>query len=264
MEAVLLAADVGNTHTVFGVFGGDRLLCHWRLKTNRQRTADEYAFYLEALFTRAHLARSDALAVSSVVPPVTETLRSLSAQTLGIPMHVISAADVKDLPILYDDPQQLGTDRLANAVAAYARTRTATVVVDCGTATKFEFIGTDGAYWGGAIAPGLGIASDALFSRTARLFRVPFAAPHTVVGRNTVHALQSGLVHGHAALIDGMVARIQQEAGRRARVIATGGYAPLLAPYCQSIDEVEEFLTLEGIRLIHQKRGSHPPGSEAG
>ena len=254
MEAVLLAVDVGNTHTVLGVFAGPRLVCHWRLKTNRQRTADEYAFFLHDLFARAGLAKADSVAISSVVPPVTETLRSLSMGTLGTPVHVISADDLTDLPILYDDPRQRGTDRLANAVAAYARTGTATVVVDCGTATKFEFVAADGAYWGGAIAPGVGIASDALFSRTARLYRVPFTAPHAVVGRNTVHALQSGLLHGHAALIDGMVARIQHEAGIRARVIATGGYARLLAPYCRSIDEVADFLTLEGIRLIHEKR----------
>jgi type III pantothenate kinase len=256
MNAVVLAIDVGNTHTVLGVFAGERLLCHWRLKTNRQRTADEYGFYLDALLRARGIRRVERVAISSVVPPVTAVLQVCSATFLEVAAHVITADDLSDLPIRYDDPRQLGTDRLANAVAAYERTRAATIVVDCGTATKFEWVDADGAYCGGAIAPGLGIASDALFARAARLYRVPLAWPAQVVGRNTVNALQSGFLHGHAALVDGMVARMQREMGARARVVATGGYAPLLAPYCRSVDEVVEFLTLEGIRLIASRRES--------
>ncbi len=254
MNQLVLAIDVGNTHTVLGVFAAERLLCHWRLKTNRHRTADEYGFYLEALLRQQRVGRVDGVAVSSVVPPVTATLRQFSERFLGLPAHVISADDLVEMPILYDDPRQLGTDRLANVVAAYERTRSATIVVDCGTATKFEFVAADGAYWGGAIAPGLGIAADALFARAARLYRVPFSWPATVIGRNTVSALQAGLMHGHAALVDGMVSHMQRETGTSARVVATGGYAALLAPYCGCVDEVAEFLTLEGIRLIYHRR----------
>src|SRR5512135_1992335 len=155
------------------------------------------------------------------------------------------------MPILYDDPQQVGSDRVANAVAAYERTHDTTIVVDCGTATKLEYVTRKGEYVGGVIAPGLGIASDALFERAARLYRVELVRPKHVLGRNTVHAIQSGLVYGYASLVDGLVVRMEKEIGMKARVIATGGFAPLLAPESETIEEVAEFLTLDGLRLIY-------------
>ena len=161
------------------------------------------------------------------------------------------------MPVLYDNPHQLGSDRLANAVAAFARTRGATIVVDLGTATKFEYVSAAGAYVGGAIAPGLGIASDALFERAARLYRVELAKPDRVLGRNTVHAIQSGLVYGYVAMIDGMVRRIRAEQGGAAHVVATGGFAPLVAREAACIDAIDEFLTLDGVRLIYERNSAH-------
>jgi type III pantothenate kinase len=196
----------------------------------------------------------EAVAICSVVPAVTQTLVEWATRILGVETAVLGPDDAGVERIRYDDPWQLGMDRLANALAAYARTRAATIVVDCGTATKFEFVDSEGTYHGGAIAPGLGIAGDALFARAARLYRVPLVAPARVIGRNTVHALQVGLLHGHAAMIDGMVARIQSETGVASRVIATGGFARLLAPLCRRVHEVVDFLTLDGIRLIFEQR----------
>jgi type III pantothenate kinase len=157
------------------------------------------------------------------------------------------------MPILYDNPREVGADRIVNAVAAYERHRELSIVVDFGTATTFDYVSDKGEYVGGIIAPGLGIASDALFERAAKLYRVELAKPKTVVGRNTVHAIQSGLIYGYVSLVDGLVARIQKENKVKARVIATGGFAPLLAPESETIDEVDEFITLDGLRLIYER-----------
>ena len=157
------------------------------------------------------------------------------------------------MPILYDKPQEVSADRIVNAIAAYERTRGATIVVDFSTATIFDYVSERGEYIGGVIAPGLGIASDALFERAAKLYRVELVKPKHVIGRNTVHAIQSGLIYGYVALVDGLVTRIQKETKVRARVIATGGFAPLLAPESETIEEVDEFLTLDGLRLIYER-----------
>jgi type III pantothenate kinase len=223
---------------------------------------DEYAVYLTPLLERQLDYPMDGVAISSVVPAVTVTIAQWSHRYLGIQPAVLGAEDVDSARIGYDDPRQLGTDRLANAMAAHSRTGGAAIVVDCGTATKFEFIDAHGVYWGGAIAPGLGIASDALFSHAARLYRVALAPPGQIIGRNTVHALQVGLLHGHAALVDGMVQRIRAEVGVPAPVIATGGFAAMIAPLCRCVDEVVDTLTLDGIRLIfyerREKKGRSP------
>lgn len=250
---MLLAVDVGNTHTVFGLFAGEQLQRHWRVQTNRGRTADEYGVLLDALLAAAGKPEIEGVAVSSVVPPVTQTIAALSQLYLGLEPLVVGPGTPTGLRLLYDDPRQVGSDRVVNAVAAWQRTRADTIVVDCGTATKFEFISADGAYHGGAIAPGLGIAADALFERAARLYRVELVKPPTILGRNTPHALQSGLIHGYVGMIDGMVDRIRDETGTEARVLATGGWAPLLAPNTRSLREVDEFLTLDGLRLIFHR-----------
>lgn len=250
----LLCVDVGNTHVVLGLWSGTAWVRHWRVKTNPRATADEYAVYLAALLEDELCAELQAVAIASVVPAVTLTLVHWARRYLNVQPAVLGAEDVGLERIRYDDPHQLGADRLANAVAAHARTGGAALVVDCGTATKFEFVDQQGVYWGGAIAPGLGIAGDALFSRAARLYRVPLTAPARVIGRNTVHALQVGLLHGHAALIDGVVQRMRAESGVPAPVIATGGFAGLVAPLCRCVDEVVDSLTLDGIRLIFAER----------
>jgi len=250
---MLLAIDVGNSHTVLGVYDGMTLLHHWRFASDRASTADEYGVILRQLFAGSGNPRITGIVVSSVVPPLTTVVDELCRRYLGVEPLLVGPGVRTGMPVLYDRPQELGTDRLVNAVAAYERTGAATVVVDLGTATKVEFVTEKGEYAGGVIAPGLGIAADALFERTAKLYRVNLAKPAHVVGRNTVEAIQSGLVYGYVALVDGLVRRIQKEHDGSARVIATGGFAPLIAPESETIEIVDEFLTLDGLRLIYAR-----------
>lgn len=250
---MLLVIDVGNSHTVLGMYEGPTLRCHWRLQTQRERTADEFGAVTRLLLDSVGAPRVTGVAISSVVPPLASVLGEFARTYVGQTPLFVGPGVRTGMAILYDKPQELGTDRLVNAVAAHARTGGATVVVDFGTATKIEYVSAAGAYAGGLIAPGIGIAADALFDRAARLYRVDIEAPPRVVGRNTIHALQSGLVFGFASMVDGLIGRVQAEGGSPARVIATGGFAPLLARHCRRIDEVDEFLTLDGLRLIYQR-----------
>ncbi len=250
---MLLAIDIGNTHTVFGLYDGDQLSHHWRLESDRERTADEYGVLMRILFAGVGRPTIDGIAVSSVVPPATQVIDAWCRSYLGVAPLIIGPGVRTGMPILYEDPQQVGSDRVVNAVAAYERTRDSTIVVDCGTATKLEYVTRKGEYLGGVIAPGLGIASDALFERAARLYRVELTRPKHVLGRNTVHAVQSGLIYGYVSLVDGLVTRMQREIGSKARVIATGGFAKLLAPESVTIEAVDEFLTLNGLRLIYAR-----------
>lgn len=252
---MLLAIDVGNSHTVFGAFDGAMLQRSWRAHTNRGRTADEYGVLLDALLSHSR-DRLRGAAISSVVPPVTQVIEELCRRHLGLQPLIIGPGVPTGMPILYDDPRQVGSDRVVNAVAAFAHTGKATIVVDCGTAIKFEYISAAGEYHGGAIAPGIGIAGDALFERAARLYRVELTRPHQVVGRNTAQAIQSGLIHGYGAMIDGMVQRIRKETGSAATVVATGGFAPLLAPVAATIEHIDEHLTLKGLRLIYERNSA--------
>jgi len=254
---MLLAIDIGNTHTVLGLYDGGTLRHHWRLHTELQCTADEYGVYVRRLLAGVAQPTIDGVALSSVVPPVTAVFDTLCRRLLGIAPLVAGPGVCTGMPILYDDPRQLGTDRIMNAVAAYERTHAATIVVDLGTATKLEYVSDRGEYVGGVIAPGVGIAADALFTHAAKLYRVELARPPQVVGRNMVHAIQSGLVHGYAALVDGLIARMQREVDAAPRVIATGGFARLVAPESARIEAVEEFLTLDGLRLIYERNSGH-------
>jgi len=246
----LLTIDVGNTQIVFGVYQGDSLLQHWRIQTNVGRTVDEYSVIFRSLLSGPSSEDLRTAIVASVVPTVTGVIEDLCRRYLNLDLIVVSPGIKTGMPILYDKPQEVGADRIVNAIAAYERTRDTTIVVDFGTTTVFDYISSQGEYVGGVICPGLGISSEALFARAAKLYRVELAKPRHVVGRNTVNAIQSGLIYGHVSMVDGLVQRIQRENKVRARVIATGGIAPLLARESETIDEVDEFLTLEGLRLV--------------
>jgi type III pantothenate kinase len=248
-----LAIDVGNTQTVLGVYDGKTLRHHWRLQTVNGRTADEYGVVVRSLLAGSSQPVIGGIAVSCVVPPMSQVVDDMCRDYLGVVPLFVGPGVRTGMPILYDKPQEVGADRIVNAIAAYERTRDTTIIVDFGTATTFDYVSEKGEYVGGVIAPGLGIASDALFERTAKLTRVELAKPKHVVGRNTAHAIQSGLIYGYVSLVDGLVARIHKETKVRARVIATGGFAPLLAPESETIEEVDEFLTLDGLRLIYER-----------
>ncbi|HXQ22124.1 MAG TPA: type III pantothenate kinase [Candidatus Acidoferrales bacterium] len=250
---MFLAIDVGNTQTVLGIYDGKALQHHWRLQTESGRTADEYGVLVSNLLAGASNPLIDGIAVSCVVPPMTHVVDSMCRRYLGTTPLFIGPGVRTGMSILYDKPQEVGADRIVNAIAAFERTRDTTIVVDFGTATTFDYVSDKGEYVGGVIAPGLGIASDALFQRTAKLYRVELVKPKQVVGRNTVHAIQSGLIYGYVSLVDGLVTRIQKENKVKARVIATGGFASLLAPESETIEEVDEFLTLDGLRLIYER-----------
>ncbi|MBI3769919.1 MAG: type III pantothenate kinase [Deltaproteobacteria bacterium] len=255
MTKHLLAIDVSNTHTKIGVYADDRLIRHWRVRTEHDRTADEYGVLLLGLFAAAGASTSEigGVIVASVVPPMNSTIDELSRTYFGQePMHV--GPGIKTgIPILYDNPREVGADRIVNSVAAYERYQDACVVVDFGTATTFDCVSRRGEYLGGVITPGLGIALDALCAKTAKLPKVELVKPPRVVGKTTVHAIQSGSIYGYVSLVDGLVDRIRGEIGADARVIATGGFAALLAPESRTIETVNEFLTLDGLRLIYRR-----------
>ncbi len=255
MTKHLLAIDVSNTHTKIGVFDGDRLVRHWRVRTDHDRTADEYGVLLLGLFQAAGASTSeiDGVIVASVVPPMNSTIDELARTYFGQqPVHV-GPGTKTGMPVLYDNPHEVGADRIVNSVAAYERYHNACIVVDFGTATTFDCVSGRGEYLGGVITPGIGISLDALCAKTAKLPKVELVKPARVIGKTTVHAIQAGSIYGYVALVDGLVDRIRGELGAGARVIATGGFATLLAPESRTIETVDEFLTLDGLQLIYRR-----------
>jgi type III pantothenate kinase len=252
---VLLAVDVGNTNTVLGAFEGKALRQHWRIETSHSRTADEYGIQLRQLFAVGGLdpRAVDALVVATVVPPLTLTLQRMSERYFGVAPLFIGPGVKTGMPILYEDPREVGADRIVNAVAAWDRWGCGLVVVDFGTATTFDAVSQRGEYLGGSICPGIAISMEALFSHASKLPEVEFVCPPHVIGRNTVASMQSGLVYGYVGLVDGICERMARELGFPPKVIATGGLAPLIAAVSSSISEVDELLTLNGLRLIHER-----------
>ncbi|MGI8914689.1 MAG: type III pantothenate kinase [Chloroflexota bacterium] len=249
---MLLAVDVGNSDSVFGLFAGEELQAHWRLQTDLHRLADEWGVLLLGLLASAGLRREEVTqaVVASVVPPVTPALAQALARHLCCPTLVVGREHVPEVPIDVEEPGSVGVDRLVNVLAARAGTSGALIIVDFGTATTFDAVSVDGAFLGGAIAPGLGIAAEALFARAALLPRIALVAPPAAIGRNTVTNMQSGIVLGYAALVEGMITRMRQELGGQATAIATGGWAETLAAVCPAIERVAPALTLDGLRLV--------------
>ena len=253
---MLLVMDVGNTNTVLGVYDGARLLAHWRLTTVRDRTVDEYGILARNLLSLAAIdaASIDAIIIASVVPPMNGVLEAMAQSYFRVQPLFVEPGVKTGMPILYENPQEVGADRIVNGVAAYERVRDAVIVVDFGTATTFDAITARGEYLGGAIAPGLSIAAEALFQRAARLPRVDIRKPPKVVGRNTIHSLQSGLFYGYIGLVSGILARMREEMTGAVRTIGTGGLSvPLRDELAGLLDEVDPDLTLEGLRILHER-----------
>jgi type III pantothenate kinase len=254
---MLLAADIGNTEVVLGVFEGSELRHTWRLSTRAERTSDELALLLAGLLEHRDLdLRRDVtgMCVASVVPDVTGALREMAESYLSFPPLIVGPGTKTGVPVLTDNPREVGADRVVNSLAAFTRFGGPSIVVDFGTGTNFDVVSAQGEFLGGVIAPGLQISAGALFGRTARLTRVDLQPPRSPIGKSTVEAIQAGLIYGTAGEVDGIVERIRGELDApTAAVVATGGLAPVVIPHCRTIDHHEPWLTLEGLRLVFER-----------
>lgn len=258
---MLLAIDVGNTTTVIGGYQGDALVGHWRVQTEQGITEDEFYLLLNNLFSAQgkDLRSVTATIISCVVPPMVNSLDSFCVKYMQHEPVWVDAAMVKEMPIAYDSPKEVGADRLVNAVAAYRKYGVGLVVVDFGTATTFDCISEAGVYLGGAISPGILIASEALFQKASKLPRVEvFKQPEAVIAKDTVSSMRAGIIYGYAGLVDGIVNRIKKEMSPTPKVVATGGLADLMLNVSETIESVEPFLTLEGLKIVYHEMGCAP------
>ena len=252
---MLLVIDVGNTNIVLGVYKDTELLDHWRISTDRQRTTDEYGVLIRELFYLNDLRADDinAIIISSVVPPVVPTLERMCQRYFGLSPLLIGPGVKTGVDIRYDNPREVGADRIVNAVAAYEKYGGPVIIVDFGTATTFCAVDAKGVYLGGSICPGIGISTEALVQRTAKLPRIELKRTDSVICRNTIESMQAGVFYGFVGQVEGIVSRMRRELDMSARVVATGGLAVVIAPATKAIDVVEPMLTLEGLRIIYER-----------
>lgn len=255
---MLLVIDVGNTNTVMGIYQDATLLAHWRIETKKERTADELGIFFKELlgFYRIKLTDVGDIAISNVVPPLAFTLQQMCKRYFHKKPFVVDYKTTGPLTLNLDNPKELGADRIVNAVAAYEEFKTDLVVIDFGTATTFDVVTKTAEYLGGVICPGIKISLEALFHSASKLPRVEITRPERVIGRNTVDCMQAGVFYGYIGLVDSLVAQMQKEFGKKLKVIATGGLAGLIAEGSQSIDVVDEMLTLKGLKILHGTKPS--------
>ncbi|MBU0989751.1 MAG: type III pantothenate kinase [Proteobacteria bacterium] len=253
---MLFCIDIGNTNIVLGVTEKERILYHWRIRTEKETTPDELGILVGTFFQWKGLKFEDIrdTIISCVVPPLLNTFQMFSRHYFNVEPLIVGPGIKTGMPIKYDNPKEVGADRIVNAVAAYEKYRSSIIVVDFGTATTFDYISKEGAYMGGAIAPGVLISCEALFQEASKLPRVEiFSRPSTVIAKDTISSMNAGIIYGYAGLVDGIVNRIKKESGEDPKVIATGGLAPLIAEVSETIDQVEEFLTLQGLVILFKR-----------
>ncbi|MCK4260646.1 MAG: type III pantothenate kinase [Halanaerobiales bacterium] len=256
---MILVIDVGNTNTVMGVYQGENLVSHWRVSSSRNKTVDEYGILFKNLLSNSEIdpAKIDRILISSVVPPLVTTLEKVSEKYFGLFPDVIGPGTKTGINIKTDNPREVGADRIVNAVAAYYLYGGPLIIVDFGTATTFCALNSKGDYLGGAILPGIGIASEALFARASKLPRIELVKPEKVIGKNTITSMQAGIIYGYVGQVDGIITRMQKELGEKATVVATGGLALLMDSETEAIDVVNPFLTLQGLMIIDKMNPYH-------
>ncbi len=253
---MLFCMDIGNTNIVLGIAEKDKVLQHWRIRTEKEITADELAILVNNLFQASQVDFHDVtdMIISCVVPPLLSTIEEFAEKYFHIKPLIVGPGIKTGMPIRYDNPKEVGADRIVNAVAAYEKYKSALVIVDFGTATTFDYVSADGAYMGGAIAPGVLISCEALFQKASKLPRVEiFARPKSVIAKDTISSMNVGIIYGYAGLVDGIVNRMKKESGEELTVVATGGLAPIICEVSETIDHVEEFLTLEGLMIVFKR-----------
>lgn len=251
---MLLCVDIGNTNIVIGLYDGEHLLGHWRISTDHNKMPDEYGILFIDLLQHDALSIQDieCIVLSSVVPPVTEIFTEMLDDYVGQEILIVGSGIRTGVAIRYDNPQEVGADRVVNAIATYRSYGGPACIIDFGTGTTFDAISSKGEYLGGAIAPGIRIAAEALFQRTAKLPRIDLTPPRKTIGTNTADSMRSGILYGYVGLVEGMVARFRQELGQDMRVIATGGLAPIIGSETHVIEHIDPWLTLKGLRIIYQ------------
>jgi len=252
---MLLVIDVGNTNTVLGVYDGEELVHDWRIRTVIGHTVDEYGMLIYSLYKFSHISSRgiENIIISCVVPPMLNILELVCQKYFQIVPLIVGPGVKTGMHIVYDNPREIGADRIVNAVAAYERLKRDLIVVDFGTATTFDYISMKGEYMGGCITPGIVISSEALFQRAAKLPRVEFTKPKSIIAKDTISGMQAGIIYGYAGLVDGIVQRMKDEIGVDIYVVATGGLASVIASEARMINEVDDMLTLEGLRIIFQR-----------